>query len=248
MSTNQLLGVTLQNNTKVSILEQIRKNIEHPSDFFHIVSLNPENLVVAQHDHQFQALLEAGNVKLADGNGIILAAKMLGLVAGERVTGVELTEELLDLAGRMRLRVLLIGGRPNLAIELANCYQKKYPEASFKGTEGIKNIHKPTDHDEEQHLKHIVADTRPQIILMSFGSPFQEKWLYNHRHELKGIICMGVGGSFDFIAGTVKRAPRWIRMLGFEWLFRLIQEPWRWKRQLRLLTFIKLVLKQKFKN
>jgi N-acetylglucosaminyldiphosphoundecaprenol N-acetyl-beta-D-mannosaminyltransferase len=91
-----------------------------------------------------------------------------------------------------------------------------------------------------------VAATKPNLIFAAFGSPFQEKWFYQNRARLQGICCVGVGGAFDFLSGNIQRAPIWIRKIGLEWLYRLIREPWRWRRQLRLLVFLKEVLKERF--
>ncbi len=82
-------------------------------------------------------------------------------------------------------------------------------------------------------------------MFVAFGSPEQEKWIYQNRASLQGVTCIGVGGAFDFIGGRVGRAPRLIQKIGLEWLFRLVKQPWRWKRQLRLVEFVWLVLKEK---
>ncbi|MGB3020405.1 MAG: WecB/TagA/CpsF family glycosyltransferase, partial [Microgenomates group bacterium] len=84
------------------------------------------------------------------------------------------------------------------------------------------------------------------LIFVAFGSPYQEKWIYENRASLQGITCIGVGGAFDFLSGRVARAPKLIQSIGLEWLYRLMRQPWRWRRQLQLPVFIYLVLKQKF--
>ncbi|HRN71205.1 MAG TPA: WecB/TagA/CpsF family glycosyltransferase, partial [Candidatus Woesebacteria bacterium] len=132
----------------------------------------------------------------------------------------------------------------NLAEKLALRYQQIYPRSTFKGIFGVSDIHNPKK-EEEEKIFSIVADYKPQILFVAFGSPYQELWLYHHADRLQGIICMGVGGSFDFLTGRVKRAPMLIRRLGLEWFFRLIVEPWRWKRQLRLVEFVYLIGKQR---
>jgi len=86
------------------------------------------------------------------------------------------------------------------------------------------------------------------LIFVAFGSPAQELWLYKHRGKFKGIVCMGVGQGFDVLSGQVKRAPLLLRKIGLEWLYRLITQPWRWRRQLRLVKFLWLVFKEKLSN
>lgn len=245
MDQNKLLGIKVSSETKLSILYKIKKYIEQPVGFFHIVSLNPENLVIAQENLEFKKALDSAQIKLIDGVGIVLAGRLLGIEVGERVTGVELMAELVKLASKMRLRVLLIGARGNLAEELANCYQRKYSQAKFLGMEGIKDIKNPLKNEEERIFS-IVADFKPHLVLVAFGSPDQELWIERHKKNFNGCIVMGVGGAFDFLSGKVKRAPVFIRKIGLEWLFRLLYQPWRWRRQLRLIKFSWLIFWELF--
>lgn len=242
--TNNLLGVTIDKLSKQEVLDKILKNIKRPANFFHIVSINPEIVVITQENSLFKQVVNSAQIRLIDGVGIVRAAQVLGIPIGEKISGVDLMEELISIACNMRSRVLLIGGRPNLAVSLSNCYQQKYSQAKFLGVEGIKNIQKPTT-KEENDIWAIVSDYKPHMIFTAFGSPEQELWLERHKDHFKGIVVMGVGGGFDFLSGEIKRAPIFIRKIGLEWLFRLILQPWRWRRQTRLIKFIILVLKQK---
>lgn len=208
------------------------------------MSLNPEIIVLSQENEEFRKVLNEASVTIIDGIGIVLAAKILGVPVGTRLTGTDCMQTLLGVSSKMRLRSLFIGGRENLAVSLSRCYSQKYPEASFRGIEGIKNIKKPEVYEEDAIFS-IVADYKPHIIFVSFGSPYQELWLSKHQKKLEGIICMGVGGAFDFEAKTVQRAPQWVQKIGTEWLFRLFVQPWRWRRQLRLLKFLFLVIKER---
>ncbi len=246
-SENKLFGISIKRQSKKNILEEIKKYLSSPKGFFHVVSLNPENVVVSYYNDVFKDVLETAQIKIIDGSGIVLAAQILGVPIGERLTGVELMEGLLGEANRGRLRVLFLGGKPNLANDLANCYSQLQPEAKFLGIEGIKNIERPQK-DEEEKIFSIVADYKPHLLFASFGSPSQELWLARHSNKLEGIVCMGVGGAFDYLAGSIVRAPGILRKIGLEWLFRLIMQPWRWRRQLRLITFAWLVLKEKLKS
>ena len=236
MRKNNILKISIPTDTKKSILYKIKKYINKPSKFFHIVSLNPENLVIAFENQEFKKVIETAQIKLIDGVGVILAAYLLRIEVGERVTGVELMEELIKLAQKLRLKVLLIGGKKNLAEKLANCYQRQFSEAKFLGIEGIKDIKNPLK-GEEKKIFTIVSDFRPHIVFVAFGSPYQELWIDHHKDQFQRCLVMGVGGAFDFLAGEVPRAPVFVRKVGFEWLFRLIVQPWRWRRQLRLVRF-----------
>ncbi|QQG44251.1 MAG: WecB/TagA/CpsF family glycosyltransferase [Candidatus Roizmanbacteria bacterium] len=245
MNENKLLNISIIDEGVMIILEKIKKYISDPKGFFHIVSLNPENLVLCQEDSEFEKIVETAQIKLVDGMGIVLAGKMTGVKVGERVTGVRLMSELVRLAGESSLTVMLIGGKENLALELSQCYQRLYPDAKFVGLEGIKDIKNP-EQDEEEQIFSIVTAVRPRFIFVAFGSPYQEKWLWRNRAYLQGAVCMGVGGAFDYLGGNAKRPFKIIQQLGLEWLFRLVNQPWRWRRQLRLIKFFELVLKQKF--
>ncbi len=244
MTKNKILGITVIPQSKKNILEKIKKYLENPTDFFHIVSLNPENLVIAQNLENFKRVINTAQIRIVDGIGVVMASRILNVKVGERLTGVELMKELITMPSERRLRVLLIGGKPNLAVKLADCYSKRYPKAKFLGIEGIKNIKNPQK-KEEKKIFSIVANFKPQIVLVAFGSPDQELWLFRHRDQFKNCLCMGVGGAFDYLGGVVPRAPVFIRRLGLEWLFRLIIQPWRWHRQLRLIRFVWLVGKEK---
>lgn len=244
MKDQKILGIQVQSESKRTILDKIIKYISQPTDFFHIVSLNPENLVIATENQGFKKVLQIAQMKLIDGVGVALAGRWLGVKVGERVAGVELMGELFKLANRMSLTVLLIGGQANLANEIAQCQQKNHLGAKIRGIQGIENIKNPTK-SEEEAIFAIVADLRPNIILVAFGSPDQELWLASHSNQLKEIVCMGVGGGFDFFGKKVPRAPIFFQKIGLEWLFRLFIQPWRWRRQTRLLKFLWLILSTK---
>ena len=244
MKKISLLGIEIEANNKHSILEKIKKYLMQPQGNLHIVSLNPENLVTSTENPDFKRTIKTSQIKIIDGFGVVLAGKITGQDF-LRFTGVDLMEELLNLASELRLRVLLIGGRTNLADRLAKCYSEIHVQAKIKGIEGIKNIKKPHK-SEEDELFSIVADYKPHIVFVAFGSPDQELWIDRHKKQFTGIVCMGVGGAFDFAGDVVPRAPIFVRTIGMEWLFRLLVEPWRWRRQLKLIKFMFLIIFQKY--
>lgn len=235
------MDIAIQADSENNILEKIKKNIAQTKEFCHIVSINPENVIEARQNSTFKTVIESAQIQIIDGSGIVWAATQKGISGLERVTGVDLMEKLLEMAGGQSVRIMFIGGSPKVAERLADCYSQKYPKAKFLGITGIKNIKNPQK-DEEATLFSIVADYMPQIVFVSFGSPAQELWIDAHKEQFKGMVCMGVGGAFDFLSGRVVRAPRIIRKLGMEWLFRLILQPWRFRRQLNLVKFIGLIL------
>ena len=237
MKANKILGITIIPESKSSILEKILLYIGKPTGFFHIVSLNPENMVIATENDLFKKVVETAQIKIVDGTGIVLAGRWLGVEVGERVTGVGLMGELIKMASDRRLRVLMIGGKENLALRLANCYNDQLPEAMFKGMQGIANIQSPTKNEEEKIFS-IVTAYKPRIVFVAFGSPMQELWIERHRKEFANCVVMGVGGAFDYLSGRITRPPILIQKMGMEWFYRLIIQPWRWKRQIKLIKFI----------
>ncbi len=247
MKESKILGINIAPQSKSSILEKILLYIRKPTGFYHIISLNPENLVVATEDDSFKRVIETAQIKIVDGVGIVLAGRWLGIEAGERVTGVGLMEDLLKMASDRRLRVLMIGGKENLALRLAQCYSDRFPEAMFKGIQGIEDVKKP-EVDEEDKVFAIVAAYKPHLVFVAFGSPMQELWIERHKNEFANCVVMGVGGAFDYLSSNINRPPILIQKLGLEWLSRLLKQPWRWRRQLRLFKFIRLVLQEKWKR
>ncbi|MDO8497832.1 MAG: WecB/TagA/CpsF family glycosyltransferase [bacterium] len=239
-----MLGISLRSERKKDILDKIIKNIKGQGEFIHIVSVNPENLVVADKNEKFKKVIQTAQIHIIDGIGIVIAGRLLGEQAGERVGGVDLMRDIVKLADRLPLRIVLIGGSSNLANKLAECYSHKYPASQFKGIEGIRNI-LSVKKEEEEGIFSIVARLMPHIVFVAFGSPEQEMWIDRHKEKFQGMVCMGVGGAFDYLSGSVPRAPQIIRRVGLEWLFRLIVQPWRWKRQLRLIEFMWLVMREK---
>ena len=196
MKPNKILDITIPEQSKSDILEKIIKYIKLSNNFCHIVSINPENIVIAHENHMFKKVIETAQIKIIDGVGIVLAGRLLNIRL-ERFSGVDLMEKLIDLASNMRLRVLLIGGKPNLALNLADCYSKKFPKAKFVGLTGIKDIKNPSI-EEEKNIFSIVTVNKPNLVFVAFGSPDQELWIERHKKKFKNSVIMGVGGGFDY--------------------------------------------------
>lgn len=238
-----LFQVPIDPLTIKDVLEEINIHLSSPLKFMHIVSVNPENIVIAQHNPSYLAVCKNADLALTDGIGVVLGARLLGISIPERIPGSILLPQLLDLAGEMSLTVVLIGSRTNLADKIAQCYFRSYPKATFIGLAGYKNKQFPTP-GEEKHIEDIVRSTRPHFVFVAFGSPYQELWIEAHKILLQESICMGVGGGFDYLSGASKRPPKLIQSFGLEWFYRLIREPSRASRQLRRLPlFAGMVLK-----
>lgn len=239
-------GVT--NASEEEILEYILLSLEKNREKYYIVTPNPEILVYAVQHKSFKNILNHARLALCDGLGVILAGKILGKNFKGRVTGVDLMEKLCKEASKRPITVGFLGGGPKIAERAAECLQSKYPglKVGFVAEEWPKDGKKTTDY----RLQTTAVDGRQKtvdILFVAFGFPKQEEWIAERLDKIPVRIAMCVGGAFDYISGAVPRAPLLIRLIGFEWLFRLIRQPWRIKRQLALVEFIWIVLKEKFK-
>lgn len=236
------LGLPLDPLTQNEVLEKIKLYLSLPRSFIHIVSINPENVIVAHQKRAFYEVCKKADLALPDGIGVVWGARLLGFSVPERVSGSVLLPKLLDLVGAMGLTGVLIGSQANLAFRLAQCYSASYPEATFIGTHGYKNIACPTP-VEESAIEAIVRSRKPHFVFVAFGSPAQEIWIDTHRKLLEGCICMGVGGGFNYLSGVSSSPPKFMSHMGLEWLFRLVKEPWRIRRQAsRLPLFVSMLL------
>lgn len=237
LEKNFLLKVGITNATEQEILEYILQSLKKEGEKYYVVTPNPEFLVFANKHNSFKAILNQARLALPDGSGVIWAGKVLGKVFKERVTGVDLLEKLCKSVAEKPITVGFLGGRGKIAELTAECLRKKYPglKVVFTGAEW-----------ENKLLKSPKLPRSPiDILFVAYGFPKQEEWMSKNLPDIPVKVAIGVGGSFDYISGSIPRAPLFIRQLGFEWLLRLIIQPWRIKRQLALIEFVWLVLKEK---
>ncbi len=244
---NTILSIPIPNDSKADILEKIILYIKNPRGIFHIVSLNPEIFALAEENNEFKKVITEAQMRIIDGTYVFIIARLMGIHAQVRMQGVDLMQTLLDYASRERLRVMLIGGAPEIADRVVDCQKRVYPRLEITGLQGIKDVRNPSK-QEEDHIFAIVADTKPHFVFVAFGSPYQELWIDKHKDQFEASVVMGVGGAFDFLSGAVPRAPKFMRSLGLEWLFRLVLQPWRIKRQLTVFNFFAAVVKEQLKK
>lgn len=204
-----------------------------------VVTLNPEMLICAHDDAAFRRVLNHADLNVADGVGLMLAAWLLGHPLRQRVTGSDGIYRLAAHCARRGYRLYLLGGASGVAAAAAARLAEEQPGLHIAGT--YAGSPRPEDEDE------IVARVRaaaPHVLLVAYGVPAEERWIARNRQRLSVPVMVGVGGAFDFVAGVTRRAPPWMRRAGLEWLHRLLRQPWRWRRQLALLRFVRLVLSQ----
>ncbi|MHB1127158.1 MAG: WecB/TagA/CpsF family glycosyltransferase [Bacillota bacterium] len=185
-----------------------------------IFAANPEKVMRVEQDGELQEILQKAELVIADGTGILWAAKVFGCALPERVTGIDLMHAITGLSARQGYRVYLLGAAPGVAQEAADRLALLYPGLQVAGTHH--GFFRP---EEEEELIGQVNSSCPDILFVAMGSPRQEKWLHRNRERLQVPVCMGVGGSFDVVTGRVDRAPRWMQRVGLEWSYRLLRDP-----------------------
>jgi N-acetylglucosaminyldiphosphoundecaprenol N-acetyl-beta-D-mannosaminyltransferase len=235
-----ILGVPVHNRTSAESVHIISTWLSGDADRLkHVVTVNPEFIMMARRNAEFQSVLERADLSTADGVGILIAAKILGSPIRERITGVELTEEIAAM-NPARARLYLLGSAPGVAAEAGNRLKMRFPNVQIVGA--FSGGPEPADFEE---IARRIGETGANTLLVAFGAPQQDLWISRYRQELAAcgiVVAIGVGGTFDYLSGRVPRAPGLVRRIGLEWLYRLIRQPWRWRRQLALPQFAALVL------
>jgi len=214
----------------VNILQNhLRKN-----EPLHIITANPEVVMYALQDNNYSQILKEAQMIVPDGIGVVLLSKKWGVnKLPERIAGYDLLHALLKFADLEKRRVFLFGAKEEVNNLAYQKIQKLYPEAVLAGR---RNGY--FSQEEEELIVEQIAQAKPDILFVALGVPRQEEFIYKYKDKLNSTIMIGVGGSFDVLAGTVKRAPVTWQKIGLEWLFRLLQEPKRWRRMLSLPRFL----------
>lgn len=251
------IGVTTLSERKV--LEFIIRGLKKSGKKGYVVTLNPEILVFANKNPGFKSILNNATLGLPDGIGVIWASSILGKGIKERITGVDFMKKLCKSAAKEGLVVGFLGGRGKIAESVAECLREKYPNLKVAFAESgnpdeatvqlirdkIKDLRFKNIGKKIVNHKSYIINPHVDILFVAFGFPKQEIWMAENLKKIPVRMAMGVGGAFDMIGGKLPRAPVWVQNSGLEWLFRLIIEPWRLKRQIALLTFIYIVVREK---
>lgn len=211
----------------------------------HVVTLNPEYVMTARRDHDFAAILREAELSTIDGAGIALAIRLLDREGTpfERITGVALCWMLGDISAETGARLFLLGAGPGVAEKAGTALQAVHPGAVIAGTWSDGS---PRPEDDEETIRRI-AESGASAVLVAYGAPSQVFWIARNLPGLSdaGVkVVVGIGGALDYISGNVPWAPPMVRKLGLEWAYRLVREPWRWRRQRVLPLYAVLVLRQ----
>lgn len=238
----QILDVPFDALTMAEAVEKVMGFLADGKQHY-ICTPNPEIVMEAQQDKELMKILREADLVVPDGIGVVWASRYSEILLTERVAGYDLTQNIFSRIAGKNETVYFFGGAPGVVSNAARQMKKVYP--------GLKIVGGHNGYFDAEEEKKIIADIKrlsPSILLVGLGAPKQEKWIYEHLEEVGAKVAIGVGGSFDVMAGNVKRAPKLFRKLGLEWFYRLITQPTRWRRMMRLPKFTLTVLRKQKKR
>jgi N-acetylglucosaminyldiphosphoundecaprenol N-acetyl-beta-D-mannosaminyltransferase len=239
MRSVDVLGVRIDDVTYTEALRLLLAGIDTRSPRV-VTTPNPEIVMLARSDPDFRAVLNRSGLNIPDGIGLILAARLARQVLRQHVQGTDLVLQLAAESARRGQRWYLLGGEADTARRAAEVLQAQFPGLTVAGADPGS----PWPADDTWVRDKIAAVGPVDVILVAYGAPKQERWLDRNLADLNIPVGIGVGGVFNYLSGTVPRAPGWMRRLHFEWLHRLVTQPWRWRRQLVLPVFAALALRE----
>lgn len=235
----QILHIPFANTTQQKLIEEINKRLTQEQKCF-IVTANPEIVMYANKNENYKRAILTADYIVPDGIGVIIASKILQTRLAERIAGFDLMKDILKIANEHSYRVFLLGAKENVVRKTATNIQGKYPNVTIVG------FHHGFFTLNDEKIVEMVKATQPDIIFVALGYPRQEQWIQQFITQFDKGLFIGVGGSFDVIAGKVKRAPSFWRKLNLEWLYRLLKQPSRWRRMLQLPLFLIEVILMRF--
>ena len=240
-----IAGVAIDNVNMVEAIDRIEQFI-HEKQVRYVVTPNVDHIVKLQKDIEFKAVYKDASLVLPDGQPLIWAANFLGAPLKEKVSGSDLFPRLCERASQKGYKLFFLGGRPMAGERSAQILAKKYNAIKIVG------VYSPPfgferNCEENEKILRLINQAKPDILFVGLGAPKQEKWVHHHRDRLSVPVSIGVGVTFEFTAGMVRRAPLWMQSYGLEWFWRLMMEPKKlWKRYLiDDISFLGLIVKQK---
>jgi len=234
--TTKLFGVKFHKGDEDDLFKRFL-HLLNRSRYSMIFTPNPEIVMMAQKDLEYKDILAEGDLVIPDGIGIIIASRIKKLGLDKRLPGIEMMENILKYCNNAKKSIYLLGSTEENIEKAAENIQEAYPNLIIAGYH-----HGYFDESEELKIIDGINEVKPDILFVAMGAPKQEKWMYKHRKILNAKVAMGIGGSIDIWSGAVKRAPRFFRAIGLEWLYSLIKHPSRWRRFLTLPKFLLKVL------
>ncbi|HEY8499440.1 MAG TPA: WecB/TagA/CpsF family glycosyltransferase [Clostridia bacterium] len=232
-------GVNIHNITMREAVEKIKEWISGNS-INAVYTPNAEIIMQAQRNPELKSILNDAGLLIPDGAGVVVASKILKTPLKSKVSGIDLVKNLFETFSGKNVGFYILGGRPGVAEIAAVNIMEKYGKVKIKGYHN--GYFNP---EEEDRVVDLINQSVADILLVGLGAPKQEFWIHRNMYRLSCKVCIGVGGSIDIFAGKASLAPEIIRKMGFEWLYRLIREPRRYKRMMDLPRFIILTYKKR---
>ena len=244
METVDIFGCNVAAINMKETITEVEKIIENRQLTQHVV-INASKVVLMNENEEIKKIVQDCPIINADGQSIVWASKFLGRPLPERVAGIDLMDELIKLSSEKGYSIYFFGAKEEVVLKVIEIYKEKYPNLKVKGYRN--------GYFKEEDNEAIVEDMRKSnadILFVAFSSPKKEYWIKENIEKINIPFCMGVGGSFDVVAGVTERAPKWMQNIGLEWFYRFLQEPKRmWKRYLvGNSKFIYLTIKEKYKK
>jgi N-acetylglucosaminyldiphosphoundecaprenol N-acetyl-beta-D-mannosaminyltransferase len=236
----RILGLPVHEVTMQTALDQMDAFIASGSAH-HIITADASMFVMAQEDQELARIIATAELVTPDSAGVLWAAKRNKTPLPERVSGVEIVENLCALSPERGYRLYFFGAAPGIADQAALRMQEKYPGAQIVGTR-----HGFFTPDDLPDILSGIQKARPDILCVALGIPKQEKWIAAHRDALGVPVLIGVGGTFDVLSGTVRRAPRLFQQLRLEWFWRVLSNPKKISKVMLLPRFVHLVCSHRF--
>ncbi len=232
-----VLGVHVDRVTMTEALDYVEQFVRVGGSH-HVVTLDSSMCVLAAHDPELDTIVDGADLVTPDSAGVLWACRRSGNGLPERVSGCDLVERLCAASARKGLRLYFLGAAPGIAAAAAERMAARYPGCEVAGTQH--GYYAPGD---EASILRDIRRASPDILCVAMGIPKQEKWIHRHKDELGVPVLIGVGGTFDVLSGTIKRAPRWAQRANIEWLYRLARDPRKLKKVLILPRFVVMNLR-----
>lgn len=242
----EILKIPIDSLTMEETIQIIDQSIQQKKKLQHVV-VNVAKIVQMQNNEELYNSVTSSDVINADGQAVVWASRILGKPLPERVAGIDLFQNLVRLAAEKGYRPYFFGAKEEVVKKMVEKIQKEYSELKIAG---YRNGYFEKNELNERVIADSIKNSNADMLFIAFGTPHKENFLAKWQTYINVPFAMGVGGSFDVVAGITKRAPVWMQNLGLEWLYRIYQEPGRmWKRYAKTNPiFIYLVLREKFKN
>lgn len=244
MEKISIMGVRINNTTMEEVLKAVENKTENKEKYI-IYTPNTEIIMMCQEDKEFMDFMNESDINIPDGIGLIYASKIKNCPLREKVAGFDLSVKMLDIAERNKLNLYAVGGKPGVAESAMKSIHEKFPNINIVGCHHgyFKGAHlgRGGDDEELQVIEEINA-AEPDILFVGFGAKKQEQWIQYNKEKLNAKVIIGNGGTIDILAGNLKRAPEVFIKLGLEWLYRLVKEPTRIRRQIVLPVFMLKVI------